>query len=187
MNEHIKALLKRMEERKQALMTEAETSEDVSRLKAINIELDELNRDIATLTLMQTADDKDDPDGRTRGVNTAPPAPVKSGAEKRTDDGEDMEYRKAFMNYVLKKTPIPAELRDDASTTTSGAGALVRTTLVNRMIQKMESFGMIVPLVTRTAYPGGVNIPATSGSPGATWVNEGASSDRQAYTASSIS
>lgn len=181
----LKDYIKQLETRKAALSAEVKDCDDVARLKAINVELDQLNGDIANLRGLSI--DENDPDGRTKAVNSAVPQAVQSGAEKRSEDGEGMEYRKAFMNYVLKKTPIPAELRNDASTTTSGAGALVPTILVNRIIQKMESIGMILPLITRTAFPGGVNIPTTSVIPVATWVNEGASSDRQAYTASSIS
>ena len=38
---------------------------------------------------------------------------------------------------------------------------------------------MIMPLITRTNYAAGVNIPTTSVKPVATWVNEGAGSEKQ--------
>ena len=38
---------------------------------------------------------------------------------------------------------------------------------------------MILALVTRTAYKGGVSIPVSTVKPTATWVNEGAGSDKQ--------
>lgn len=42
-----------------------------------------------------------------------------------------------------------------------------------------EYTGMILALVTRTAYKGGVSIPVSTVKPTATWVNEGAGSDKQ--------
>lgn len=46
-------------------------------------------------------------------------------------------------------------------------------------VEKLESTGMILALVTRTAYKGGVSIPVSTVKPTATWVNEGAGSDKQ--------
>ena len=54
--------------------------------------------------------------------------------------------------------------------------------LVNRIVEKLESIGMILPLVTTTAFPAGMAIPTSSVKPVATWVNEGASSDKQKKT-----
>ena len=45
---------------------------------------------------------------------------------------------------------------------------------------------MILPLVTRTAYKGGVSIPTSSAKPVASWVAEGAGSDKQKKTTGSI-
>lgn len=181
----LKDYIKQLETRKAALSAEVKDCDDVARLKAINVELDQLNGDIANLRALSI--DENDPDGRTKAVNSAVPQAVQSGAEKRTADGEDMEYRKAFMDFVVNKTPIPAELRGDATTTTTTAGTLVPTVLVNRIIQKLDSTGMILPLITRTAYPAGVKIPTSSVKPVASWVNEGAGSDKQAYTTGAIS
>lgn len=49
----------------------------------------------------------------------------------------------------------------------------------NQIVEKLESTGMILALVTRTAYKGGVSIPVSTVKPTATWVNEGAGSDKQ--------
>ena len=43
----------------------------------------------------------------------------------------------------------------------------------------MESVGKVLALVTRTAYKGGVTIPKNTVKPVATWVSEGAGSDKQ--------
>ena len=98
------------------------------------------------------------------------------------DDGDKygrMEYRKAFMQYVCRGTEIPAEYRADAISKTTDVGAVIPTTVLNQIVEKLESTGMILALVTRTAYKGGVSIPLSTVKPVATWVNEGAGSDKQ--------
>jgi len=99
-------------------------------------------------------------------------------------DGEQdkygsMAYRKAFMQYVCRGVAIPAEYRADAVSTTTDVGAAIPTTVLNQIVEKLESTGMILALVTRTAYKGGVSIPVSTVKPTATWVNEGAGSDKQ--------
>lgn len=102
------------------------------------------------------------------------------------DPFESIEYRKAFMDYALKGTPIPAEFRSDAITATTDVGAVIPTTTLNKIIEKITASGMILPLVTQTAYKGGVAIPTSSVKPVATWVAEGAGSETQKKTAGSI-
>ena len=95
----------------------------------------------------------------------------------------DLAYRKAFMNYVVNGQSIPTNLRNaDANTKTTDVGELIPETVMNRIIEKMESTGMILPLLTRTSYKGGVRIPLATAKPTATWVAEGAGSDRQKKT-----
>lgn len=99
---------------------------------------------------------------------------------------ESVEYRKAFMDYVLRGKTIPAEFRSDAVTSTTDIGALVPPTTLNKVVEEIKSYGMILPLVTKTAYPNGVAIPTSDVKPVATWVNEGAGSDKQKKTVGSI-
>lgn len=97
------------------------------------------------------------------------------------------EYKKAFMNYVAKGESIPAQLRNaDAVTKTSDVGEVIPTTTMQKIVEKMEATGMILPLVTRTAYKGGVTLPTSNVKPVATWVAEGAGSDKQKKTTGSI-
>lgn len=98
------------------------------------------------------------------------------------------EYKKAFMNYVAKGESIPAQLRNaDAVTKTSDVGEVIPTTTMQKIVEKMEATGMILPLVTRTAYKGGVTLPTSNVKPVATWVaEEGAGSDKQKKTTGSI-
>lgn len=103
-------------------------------------------------------------------------------AEKRAETQDiysTIEYRQAFMNHITKGTKIPAEYRADAVTKTTDVGALIPSNVLNKIIEKIEATGMILPLVTRTAVRGGMTIPTSSIKPVATWVAEGASSDKQ--------
>lgn len=90
-----------------------------------------------------------------------------------------MNYRKAFMQYVCRGVALPKEYRADAISTTADVGATIPTTVLNQIVEKLESTGMILALVTRTAYKGGVGIPTSTVKPTATWVNEGKGSDKQ--------
>lgn len=98
----------------------------------------------------------------------------------------EMEYRKAFMEYVLRGKEIPMELRTDASTTVSDLGAGVPSTLLNRIVDKLEATGMILSRVTRTNYKGGLSIAVSSLKPTASWVNEGAGSELKEKTTAAV-
>jgi HK97 family phage major capsid protein len=119
----------------------------------------------------------------------SPSEPPKAGEQRAAADADPlsgMEYRRAFMAHVMKGTPIPEEYRADAITKTTDIGTAIPTTTLNTIIEKMEAVGMIIPLVTRTAYRGGLIIPNSTVKPVASWVSEGAGSDRQKKTAGSV-
>lgn len=97
------------------------------------------------------------------------------------------EYRRAFMNHVMTGAAMPGEfINADANTKTSDIGVMIPDTVLQRIIQKMESTGMILPLVTRTSIKGGVTVPTSNLRPTASWVSEGAGSDKQKKTTGSI-
>lgn len=98
-----------------------------------------------------------------------------------------LDYRKAFMNNVLKGIPISNQfLNVDENTVTGDVGAVIPTTIMEKIIEKLEATGMILPLVTRTSYKGGVSIPYSTVKPVATWVAEGGTSDKQKKTTGNI-
>jgi len=102
---------------------------------------------------------------------------------RNVDKFESMEYRNLFMNHVVRGEKIPAEYR---STTTADASTIIPTTILNKIIDKLTASGMILPLITRTSYKGGVSIPNSSVKPVAVWVGEGKGSDKQKKTTGSI-
>lgn len=98
-----------------------------------------------------------------------------------------LEYRNAFMRNVLNGEPIPGKLLNtDANTKTTDVGHVIPAPVMEKIIEKMEAAGMILPLVTRTSYKGGLAIPTSSVKPTATWVAEGAGSTKQNKTTGSV-
>ncbi len=100
-----------------------------------------------------------------------------------TADVHDTEqYRTAFMEYVCRSTPIPAEYRDAEVTHIADTGAVIPTTLMNRIIREMDTYGNIWNRVTKLNVKGGVEIPVATIKPVASWIGEGAS-DSQKFEA----
>lgn len=106
------------------------------------------------------------------------------GQERSTDPTDSVEYRTAFMNFVCRNVPIPAELR--ATTTAADAGAVIPTTILKEIIQKLESFGNVYALVRKLNVQGGVAIPISSLKPVANWVGEGASESQKLNAKDSV-
>ena len=121
------------------------------------------------------------------GNPTVPIITKEKPSEKRSVSVyETTEYRDAFLQYVKDGTPIPAELRANEVTGTGDIGALIPATTLNKVIEKMTTYGNIIPLVTRTAYKTGVAIPTSDVKPKAVWVAEGKGSDKQKKTLGEI-
>lgn len=98
-----------------------------------------------------------------------------------------VEYRTAFMKNVLAGEAIPSKFANvNANTKTGDVTVVIPTTTMQRIIEKMEEHGQIYALVTKTNYKGGVSVPTSTVKPVATWVAEGAGSDRQKKTTGTI-
>lgn len=163
------------------------TEEAIAKLET---EVDELQEERKALLetqekrkkLLERIANGDNVDGGQPGDGTQPTVLrnfAGAAGEENSDKYDSKEYRKAFMQYVCRGVAIPKEYRADAISNTTDVGAVIPTTVLNQIVEKLESSGMILPLVTRTAYKGGVSIPVSTVKPTATWVNEGAGSDKQ--------
>lgn len=97
-----------------------------------------------------------------------------------------IEYREAFMNYVQMGIKSDALRNQNATTTTSTAGAVIPTVVLDRIVAKLEAESVMYNLVTKTNYKGGLSIPTVSVKPTASWVNEDAGSEKKAITTGSI-
>ncbi len=182
MKKRLLALIFAKNERKTAIAKQADVTTDVEELRSLNKELDGVNEEIRKL--QEIVDELPaEEDERTAAVTGAIPGIVSASAigqeQRKSDDEDEMEYRKAFQQFVTKGTPIPTELRADAVTATTDLTTAIPSVLVNRIVEKLESTGIILPLVTKTSFPAGMSIPTSSVKPVATWVAEGAGTDKQ--------
>lgn len=101
---------------------------------------------------------------------------------------DSIEYRNAFMAYVISggKKGIPMEYRAAGPTTAGDIGAVIPDTIVQKIIEKLQASGMILREVTQTSLRGGVTYPKSSVKPVATWVAEGATSEKQKKTVTGV-
>lgn len=113
----------------------------------------------------------------------------KDGVQNREPEDvfDSREYKNAFMRHVLYNEAIPQRFQNaDQNTKTTDVGTVIPTTTMQKIVEKMESIGMILPLVTHTSYKGGLSIPTSTVKPVASWVAEGAGSEKQKKTTGSI-
>lgn len=150
-------------------------------------ELDELQKKIDELDSQGEGEGGNGNMGEaSRGFNPLHTYGAGRSETRASDSTDSLEYRTAFMNLILRRQPIPAELRTDANTLTTDVSSVIPTQLVGRIIERMDERGMILPLVSRSSFAGGIVIPTSATKPVATWVSEGAGSDRQKKTTGSI-
>lgn len=188
MKKFLEDLLKRKRAEITSLQERSNASEDVNEVRSIGAQIDGINAEIreaqAQLDSIVAAEQnagQGAPVVEERGFNPMGTYGI-GNAEIRDEFAgttDSMEYRNAFMDFVLRNTPISAEVRANANTTTTDVASVIPNVLVAKIIEKMEHCGMILSRVTRTAYAAGVTIPTSSVKPVATWVAEGATSDRQ--------
>lgn len=171
MNKRLEEILQRKEEIRSLLNDEGNKNINFDEIEKELRELDEEEKEIRR---RQTIID---------GMGTMTTRTAGQPA-KKTNVFDSEEYRQAFMNYVCRGEKIPQEFRSDEVTATTDIGALVPSVTLNKIIEKLEAYGMILPLVTRTAYKTGLSIPTSNVKPEATWVAEGAGSDKQKKTLS---
>lgn len=116
------------------------------------------------------------------------------GPERRSEETifDSMEYRQAFASYVKGDvTKINAfeerhsaeilELRADETITTDEIGKVIPNTIMNKFIEKLETYGQIYSRVTRLNVKGGIEFPiADIIDPEVRWIAEGTTSETQA-------
>ena len=188
MKDFLKKMIARKKEEFKNLQQRSDASQDLAEVRSIGESLAALKREIeeaeAQLAELEKEDEQAERSEVPAGVelrNANVVASFNSGTQTLVQAAEesDLKYRNAFMEYVLRNTPIPAELRANENTLTGDIGSVIPTQLVNQIIEKFDNVGMILPLITKTSYKAGVEIPTSNVKPVATWVSEGAGSDRQ--------
>lgn len=180
MNKRLKEILQRKAEIRSAL----EGNEQVD-LDAFEKELRELDEEYEAVEkrekLMQQAEQINNGELESRTISTFN---MTGQPETRSPEESELAYRNAFMDFVLRDTAIPTELRE--TTNTGDIGSVIPQTVLNRIIEKLDASGMILPLITNTSFKGGLTIPLSTVKPKATWVAEGSGSANQKKTTGSI-
>ncbi|MDY5110287.1 phage major capsid protein [Faecalicoccus sp.] len=96
---------------------------------------------------------------------------------------DSMEYRTAFMNYVVKGTRsdlLQYVQRDDAAGQSGDLGVMIPQTVVQKIIKDLEKvYGQLYSRVRKTNIQGGVKYPIGSFSATFTRITETTKSDRQ--------
>ena len=182
-------ILKELEEKRKALIAKIDGIETRTELDKLEIELRKIDIKIAEAKEKIEEEKRSTVEGqaeRTKIINNSNeneprsfnPVIRSNFSEQRNIDNE-VEYRRAFMNYVLKGEEINTELRANATTMTTDIGAVIPNTVLNQIIEQLKSYGNIFSRVTITNIQGGVTIPVASAKPKATWVGEGTVVDKQ--------
>lgn len=148
-------------------------------LKALETELRELNQEQENIeTRERLKREAGEINKGTVGEKREVFVPGANVVEVREDKYSTLEYRNAFMNYV-KTGVVSEELRADSTTMTTDIGAVIPTTIMNEVVQKLKSYGQIYSRIRKTSFKGGVKIPTASVKPTASWKAEGTLSDKQ--------
>lgn len=181
---------KEYEDKRQALINEAEAL-------IISGKVEEANEKMDSVTELDNRFEAESKAAANLKALSSPPIAIAGvgegaklhGGSEREPEGmyDSIEYRKAFMNYVIQGTAIPEKFKNASTTTkTADIGSVISPTVINRIIERMESIGMILPLVTKTAYAAGATVPTSSVKPEAVWVAEGGTSNKQKKTTGQI-
>ena len=167
-----------------ALLNEAETLLQDGNTEQYDAKVEEIN------TLDSAYEEFAQKQADLAAMRGAVKAPISSNEVNRIVDSvmsqdNDLEYRKSFMNYVLHGTPIKMS-NSPETTVTTDVGAVIPTTIVNKIVEKIEKVGNILNLVTRTYYKGGVVVPTSAAKPTAEWVAERGTTDTQKKALGSV-
>lgn len=156
------------------MRAQIEKSENADEIRSLGAKIEEAKEQLAQIEEEEAR--KANP--ANNSLNPLASYGMRNGNSAAKPDAE-MEKRLAFANFVTRGV-LPPEMRADATTKTTAVTAAIPENLLNRIIEKIDAIGMILPLVTHTSYPVGQTIPTDSAKPTASWVSEGATSDAQA-------
>jgi len=184
---------KRLEDKREKLKAKALASQDVNEVRSLNDQLDDLTADItdvqAEIDAIATegrqaqdeAEQRSTPpagavlhNGRAVAASFNTPA-----AQTQTRENEDpyatLEYRKAFMAFAQRGTPIPTELyqRDGMPQNTTQLGATIPTTTLNEFINEVRKrYGNLYAKVRKMNIPGAVKVPIAELQATFKWITE---------------
>lgn len=184
----------RLLEKKARIEARCAASTDVAEVRSLTEELSdvkaEINETQAELDAIETEERAAEAEAEKRESVPAS-AELRNGSvvgtfkapetEQRSEDKtETMEYRSAFMSYIQKGTPMPAEKRDGAVISTADTGVAIPITVMNEVINTVRKrYGNLYSKVRKTNVAGGVKYPIGSLQASFKWINESTVSPRQ--------
>lgn len=187
--------LARLNAKKQSLNTRCAASSDVNEVRELTNQLEDINAEIeeteaeieainteeAERAAQQEAEERSVP--ANASLVNGNIAAAFSNAEQTRDAEEDptstLEYRKAFMAYVQKGTPMK-ETRNGEVIATAETGAAVPMTVMNEVINTVRKrYGNLYSKVRKMSVQGGVKIPVGALQAKFKWINETTVSPRQ--------
>ena len=188
----LEKLLKEAKEQRKALFESIRKATTTEELDKIELDLRKQDAIIKDLEL-KIEEENNDPAARSfegegsqkefKPISTYKRSTNSEENEENNDIYSSMEYRQAFRNYVVNGTPIPQEFiqkRADSLTVVGDVGAVIPTTIMNRVIEDLTVEGKIISRVTQTQFQGGLEIPISEVNPTATWLaSESVDSDEQ--------
>ncbi len=94
---------------------------------------------------------------------------IRKEDKKMENKLESIEYRNAFRQFIMTGE-MPEEFR--AVSMVANNQAIVPHVVLDRIIEKIENYGNIIPEVTKTTYPAGFQVAVSQLAGAANWVNE---------------
>ena len=177
----LEKLLQQAEQRKAEALENIKNAENLEKLDIAEMELRKANIDIENIKSQMEQKESNLPPESRKAQQEQPEqkafTPLATYRTTNTENEQDiystMEYRKAFQNYVLKGEPIPEKFREKRAneiTTVSDIGAVIPTTIQNKVIEDMTIEGKILSRINQTSYQGGVEIPISDINITAKWL-----------------
>lgn len=191
-----KKILERRQQRLQAkkneLIQRAQASQDAAEVRSINAQLADINADLQDIQDELDAIAQEERSAQPVEVGDRIPAGSQeingeirgsfNGAQAADDVDplSSMEYRRAFRNYVVSGTPIPAELRAGDAISTADTGAAIPMTVMNEVINTVRKrYGNLYSKVRKISVQGGVKYPVGALQANFKWITESTASPRQ--------
>lgn len=193
MREVLEKRLAKLKAENDELVERSNKSTDVAEVRSIANKLTDNRQDIAELeSVLAELDAQEERSGAVpkgaelRGGNPMASYTQTVQHEERTAQPySSMEYRKAFMNYVQRGTPIPADViqragGDEGTTVAGDIGAIIPSTIMDEFIKDVSKvYGQIYAKVRKINIKGGIKFPISKLKANFTWINEASVSPRQ--------
>ena len=181
----------RLQNRKNELTQRALASQDAAEVRSINEQIQQINEDLADIQdeLDAIAEEErsanppmvgDPVPENAQQVNGTVTGSFRMVEERDEDPLASMEYRRAFRNYVINGTEIPAELRAGDAISTADTGAAIPMTIMNEVINTVRKrYGNLYSKVRKISVQGGVKYPVGALQASFKWITESTVSPRQ--------